>query len=146
MLAVVFASLFLSCAAFVPGAPPSHAPAHAPLLRTSSASVLMQQRRGAPKKKKDDGPPPFSGFGSAEEERRQKLEVGTNWPPRTSTVAGEGYQFFQGPTPKTGVQEGMPGFFEGVGEGLSEANTGAFVAIGAAAVGSAALFTFLASA
>ena len=79
-------------------------------------------------------------------ERRQKLEVGTNWPPRTSTVAGEGYQFFQGPTPKTGVQEGMPGFFEGVGEGLSEANTGAFVAIGAAAVGSAALFTFLASA
>ena len=143
MLAVVFASLFLSCAAFVPGAPPSHAPAHAPLLRTSPRPSMAEE--GAPKKK-DDGPPPFSGFGSAEEERRQKLEVGTNWPPRTSTVAGEGYQFFQGPTPKTGVQEGMPGFFEGVGEGLSEANTGAFVAIGAAAVGSAALFTFLASA
>ena len=27
---------------------------------------------------------------SAAEERRLKLEIGTNWPPRTSTVKGEG--------------------------------------------------------
>merc|ERR1712187_189255 len=46
-----------------------------------------------------------------EEERKLKLEIGTNWRPRTSTVKGEGYQFFQGPTPKTGVQEDMPDFF-----------------------------------
>lgn len=46
-----------------------------------------------------------------EEERRLKLEVGTNWRPRTSTKKGEGYQFFQGPTPKTGVQEDLPDFF-----------------------------------
>jgi len=45
------------------------------------------------------------------EERKLKLEVGTNWAPRTSTVKGEGYQFFQGPTPKTGTQEGMADFF-----------------------------------
>jgi len=48
---------------------------------------------------------------SADEERRLKLEIGTNWRPRTSTVKGEGYQFFQGPTPKTGVQEDLPDFF-----------------------------------
>mmetsp|Transcript_17118 Transcript_17118/g.28665 ORF Transcript_17118/g.28665 Transcript_17118/m.28665 type:complete len:151 (+) Transcript_17118:49-501(+) len=48
---------------------------------------------------------------SPEEERRLKLEIGTNWRPRTSTVAGQGYTFFQGPTPKTSVQEGMPDFF-----------------------------------
>ena len=48
-----------------------------------------------------------------EEERRLKLEVGTNWKPRTSTKKGEGYQFFQGPTPKTGVQEDLPDFFSG---------------------------------
>tara|TARA_B110001452_G_scaffold243187_1_gene226419 strand:+ start:229 stop:675 length:447 start_codon:yes stop_codon:yes gene_type:complete len=48
-----------------------------------------------------------------EEERKLKLEVGTNWKPRTSTKAGEGYQFFQGPTPKTGVQEDLPDFFSG---------------------------------
>merc|ERR1719310_172658 len=30
-----------------------------------------------------------------EEERKLKLEIGTNWRPRTSTKAGEGYQFFQ---------------------------------------------------
>ena len=46
-----------------------------------------------------------------EEERKLKLEVGTNWRPRTSTIKGEGYQFFQGPTPKTSVQDGMPDFF-----------------------------------
>ena len=46
-----------------------------------------------------------------EEERKLKLEVGTNWKPRTSTKKGEGYQFFQGPTPKTGVQEDLPEFF-----------------------------------
>uniref|UniRef100_A0A7S2H174 Uncharacterized protein n=1 Tax=Haptolina brevifila TaxID=156173 RepID=A0A7S2H174_9EUKA len=53
---------------------------------------------------------------SPEDQRRMKLEVGTNWPPRTSTTAPfdvnrEGYMFFQGPTPKTSVQAGLPSFF-----------------------------------
>ncbi|KAL1515122.1 hypothetical protein AB1Y20_004184 [Prymnesium parvum] len=48
---------------------------------------------------------------SKEEERKLKLEIGTNWPPRTSTVPGQGYQFFQGPTPKTSFQEDLPDFF-----------------------------------
>lgn len=53
---------------------------------------------------------------SPEEQRRQKLEVGTNWPPRTSTedpfdVNREGYMFFQGPTPLTSVQDNLPSFF-----------------------------------
>jgi len=47
---------------------------------------------------------------SPEERRRIKLETGTNWPPRTSTVAGDGYTFFNGPTPLTGTQPGLPGF------------------------------------
>jgi len=52
----------------------------------------------------------------AEEQRRVKLEAGTNWPPRTTTAAPfsidrEGFMFFQGPTPRTAVQEGMPRFF-----------------------------------
>ena len=53
-----------------------------------------------------------------EEQRRVKLETGTNWPPRTTTtkpfqVDREGYMFFQGPTPKTGVQSDLPSFFSG---------------------------------
>ena len=45
----------------------------------------------------------------AEEQRRVKLEAGTNWPPRTTTAAPfsidrEGFMFFQGPTPRTAVQ------------------------------------------
>ncbi len=55
----------------------------------------------------------------AEEARRMKLEVGTNWAPRTTTAKGtgfwnddrEGFMFFQGPTPKTAVQAGLPSFF-----------------------------------
>jgi len=52
---------------------------------------------------------------SPEEQRRTKLETGTNWPPRTTTekpfdTFREGYMFFQGPTPLTSVQEGMPSF------------------------------------
>lgn len=55
----------------------------------------------------------------AEEARRIKLEVGTNWPPRTTTAKAtgfwnddrEGFMFFQGPTPKTAVQAGLPSFF-----------------------------------
>lgn len=45
-----------------------------------------------------------------EEERKVKLELSANYRPRTSTVKGEGYQFFQGPTPLTGEQEGMADF------------------------------------
>jgi hypothetical protein len=49
------------------------------------------------------------------EQRRQKLEVGINWPPRTTTedpfgVNRQGYMFFQGPTPKTSVQKNLPSF------------------------------------
>lgn len=51
-----------------------------------------------------------------EEQRRLKLETGTNFPPRTPTtkpfaIDREGYTFFQGPSPRTAVQEGMPSFF-----------------------------------
>ena len=94
--------------------------------------------------KKPTGPVKFSGFASAEEERRQKLEVGTNWPPRTSTIAGEGYQFFQGPTPKTGVQEDLPSFFSFNDVGGISTVQAAFV--GVAAVGSLALAAFVFSA
>lgn len=53
---------------------------------------------------------------SPEEQRKLKLEVGTNWPPRTTTAKPfaadrAGFMFFQGPTPLTAVQEGMPGYF-----------------------------------
>jgi len=51
-----------------------------------------------------------------DEQRALKLELGTNWPPRTPTtkpfqVDREGYMFFQGPTPLTSVQDGVPSFF-----------------------------------
>jgi hypothetical protein len=58
------------------------------------------------------------------QERKLKLEVGTNWRPRTSTVKGEGYQFFQGPSPKTSVQEGMPDFFSSDNFADSDAGAG----------------------
>eukprot|EP00310_Coccolithus_braarudii_P018662 CAMPEP_0183357162 /NCGR_PEP_ID=MMETSP0164_2-20130417/45517_1 /TAXON_ID=221442 /ORGANISM="Coccolithus pelagicus ssp braarudi, Strain PLY182g" /LENGTH=134 /DNA_ID=CAMNT_0025530727 /DNA_START=47 /DNA_END=451 /DNA_ORIENTATION=- len=48
---------------------------------------------------------------TAEEMRLVKLELGTNWRPRTSTTPGEGYTFFQSPSPKTGVQTDLPDFF-----------------------------------
>ena len=53
---------------------------------------------------------------SPEEQRRTKLEIGTNWPPRTDSskpfdINREGFMFFQGPTPLTAVQENMPSFF-----------------------------------
>ena len=52
---------------------------------------------------------------SPAEQRRMKLEVGANWEPRTTTadpfgIDREGYMFFQGPTPKTSVQAGLPSF------------------------------------
>ena len=46
-----------------------------------------------------------------EKRRESKLITGTNWPPRTKPTPGEGYFFFQGPTPKTAVQEDLPSFF-----------------------------------
>lgn len=54
----------------------------------------------------------------AEEQRKLKLETGTNWPPTSTTVkpfddAREGYTFFQGPSPLTGQQPDMPSFFSG---------------------------------
>jgi len=54
---------------------------------------------------------------SPQEQRRQKLEVGTNWPPRTTTAMDgvfdngrEGYMFFQGPSPLTAVQPNLASF------------------------------------
>jgi hypothetical protein len=41
---------------------------------------------------------------------RHRLERAANFPPRTKPVEGEGYIFFQGPTPKTGKQ-GLSDFF-----------------------------------
>ena len=47
-----------------------------------------------------------------EELKELKLEASANWPPRTKPQEGEGYIFFQGPTPKTGTQPARPGFFD----------------------------------
>lgn len=81
-----------------------------------------------------------------EEERKLKLEIGTNWRPRTSTVKGEGYQFFQGPTPKTSVQDDLPDFFSS--ENLSGAEVPGLgkVFIPAAALLSVGLFAVVLSA
>jgi hypothetical protein len=108
MRAVLFVALTAPCAAFV--ATPRHSSS---LYQTPSSCIVPRTSTpfAGPKKPKK-AEVQFSGFSSAEEERRQKLEVGCNFPPRTSTVPGEGYQFFQGPTPKTGIQENLPSFFE----------------------------------
>merc|ERR1719174_3246722 len=50
-------------------------------------------------------------FPDPEETRRNRLITGTNWPPRTYPKPGEGYFFFQGPTPKTAYQADLPSFF-----------------------------------
>jgi hypothetical protein len=44
-------------------------------------------------------------------ERKLKLELSANYRPRTPPIEGEGYIFFQGPTPKTGKQADLPSFF-----------------------------------
>merc|ERR1719387_1861796 len=50
--------------------------------------------------------------GQTNQDRRlNKLVTGTNWPPRTEPTPGKGYFFFQGPTPKTAVQDDLPSFF-----------------------------------
>merc|ERR1719387_2263194 len=50
--------------------------------------------------------------GQTNQDRRlNKLVTGTNWPPRTEPTPGKGYFFFQGPTPKTAVQDDLPDFF-----------------------------------
>lgn len=105
-----------SCTAFQLGAQPQ------PRLASRARSPVMQWpfKREAKASSADDAlafKDPRSL--TAEEERKLKLEVGTNWKPRTSTKKGEGYQFFQGPTPKTGVQEDLPDFFSG--ENFAEA-------------------------
>ena len=71
-------------------------------------------------------------------------QLSANWRPRTSPVEGEGYFFFQGPSPKTSVQEDMPDFFSG--DNLAESEGLPLVgaaAIGLTAVGSIALAGFL---
>ena len=45
-----------------------------------------------------------------DEERKQVTTQASNWGNRGGL---EGYTFFNGPTPKTGVQEDMPDFFSG---------------------------------
>jgi len=95
-----------------------------------------------------------------EEQRRQRLEVGTNWPPRTTTaMAGEregplaffdfddegrnGYMFFQGPTPKTGVQPDLAPLLSKEDLALSEVNPKLFVFGGLAAPSLAYVLYFL---
>ena len=62
-------------------------------LLTSGSALLVGQPAGA--SLRAGASPVCKQRLTPEERRRQKLEVGTNWPPRTSTVKGEGYQFFQ---------------------------------------------------
>jgi len=54
-----------------------------------------------------------SGRKLTEEElkRKSKIVDSANWPPRTMPIKGEGYFFFQGPSPKTAVQKDLPSFF-----------------------------------
>ena len=80
----------------------------ATLLASGEALLVGQPAMAAPRA---GAAPLCKGRLTPEERRRQKLEVGTNWPPRTSTVKGQGYQFFQGSTPKTSNQEDLPSFF-----------------------------------
>ena len=140
MLTSIFLSLVAACGALVLTQPSHHATQ--PVVR--SPALLM----GAKRATKNTGPVKYSGFKSAEEERRQKLEVGANWQPRTSTVKGEGYQFFQGPTPKTGTQDNLPSFFD-LGEttaGVQDLSLFQAAAIGIAVLGSLAfLVTVLAA-
>ena len=136
------------------------------LLISCSGSVALQlsaPRAPAPMAVRAPAPAAFFGFGKKEsrpteqrstkgtfleqfdpqyspDERKARLETGTNWVPRTSTVKGEGYQFFQGPTPKTGDQ-GLASFFDFEGaSGLSGVEA-AFA--GVAAAGTLGLAIFL---
>ena len=60
------------------------------------------------------------------------------WPPRTTTVSDgtffnnnrEGFMFFQGPTPLTGTQEGLPSFFSGDNFNAVEVRTPLLIAGG----------------
>ena len=99
---LVLASLLVSCSAFT-------------VLPASRSASAIPARSSGPMAFFGKPKPPTKPESASEiadkitgltpsEERRQKLEVGTNWPPRTSTIYREGYQFFQGPTPKTGYQ------------------------------------------
>lgn len=68
---------------------------------------------------------------SPQEERLLKLELAATFPPRTPPREGEGYIFFQGPTPKTAKQEGLTDFFKQDFGGLAGgASLGAKAAIG----------------
>ena len=92
---------------------------------------------------------------SPEEQRRQKLEVGTNWPPRTSTAKPfsdglfssenerTGYMFFQGPTPLTGIQMNRAGFFEELKQGDFDVPKILFVFIALGGVSGVALLAAL---
>ena len=53
----------------------------------------------------------FTGRAKNRAERKQLYNSAGSFPPRTSNLPGEGYFFFQNSSPKTGVQEDLPGFF-----------------------------------
>ena len=135
------------------------------LLISCSGSVALQlsaPRAPAPMAVRAPAPAAFFGFGKKEsrpteqrstkgtfleqfdpqyspDERKARLETGTNWVPRTSTIKGEGYQFFQGPTPKTGDQ-GLASFFDFEGaSGLSGVEA-AFAGVAAAGTPGLAIF------
>ena len=78
---------------------------------------------------------------TAEEERELKLQVGTNWPPRTMPQEGEGYIFFQGPTPKTGKQPELPSFLEDLKQ--AQARFAGLNTVPKALIGTAAALSFV---
>ena len=82
---------------------PAAAPQRSTAVRTSSISMAG---KGVDDKY-------FTGLRAktAEEKRRLRIMDGANWRPRTYPKEGEGYFFFQGPTPKTSVQKNVPSFF-----------------------------------
>ena len=76
-----------------------------------------------------------------EEKRKVKVETSANWPPRTPPLYGEGYFFFQGPTPLTGEQADLPGFFDELSG--SAARFQSLSTIQKGLIGSAALLSFV---
>ena len=73
-----------------------------------------------------------------DEMRRVKLELSANYRPRTSTRAGEGYTFFQSPSPKTGVQENEVDFFSA--DNFKDVGLGAKLLAASVVVGLLVLF------
>jgi len=74
-----------------------------------------------------------------DEDKKTVTRVSGNWA-EYKKPNQDGYTFFQGPTPKSGVQEGMPGFFSSEARDGVEAPLQLKVFGGIAVVGVLALF------